>query len=500
MPDTSILREIELLIRSNHSIIVIETAEEQRADVLIRHIADRLNIGFFIWSASKGLRRIDGDEVKGSVYQTSDIALALGHVESSNFPAVYHFQSISQYFEDMVTVTRIKDCAKTFTDKNGAMIITGLGIQIPEQLKPYCVVIKIPEPSKEQYQQLLHHVIRDLQSKMHVEFKLDTEDLNKLLNNLKGLTLMEAEKVLTKAIVEDGTLSQEDINRVIDEKIKVVEREGLLEYYPHEETMDSVADLRSLKAWLSKRKEIILKPDKAREFGLSFPKGILLLGVPGCGKSLCAKAVAMEWGLPLLKLDPSNLYNKYIGESEKNFKRAMQTAEKLSPVILWIDEIEKAFSSVAGDQDAGVSTRIFGTFLSWLQDRNGDVFIVATANDVQKLPPEFMRKGRFDEIFFVDIPDDESREAIFKIHLGKRGKNPDTFDMKSLVEAAAGFSGSEIEQVIVSALYTAFSNSTDITTSLLLDEISATKPLTITMKDRIDYLRNWARERTVTAH
>ena len=192
--------------------------------------------------------------------------------------------------------------------------------------------------------------------------------------------------------------------------------------------------------------------------------------------------------------------NKYIGESEKNFKRAMKTAEKLSPVILWIDEIEKAFSSVSGDQDAGVSTRIFGTFLSWLQDRNGDVFVVATANDVKKLPPEFIRKGRFDEIFFVDVPDKESREAIFKIHLEKRGENISNFDLAKIVENTDGFSGSEIEQVIVSGLYSAFSNSTELTTEILLNEISFTKPLTVTMRDRINYLREWARERTVSAH
>ncbi|NIP39493.1 MAG: AAA family ATPase [Candidatus Dadabacteria bacterium] len=500
MQSTNMLREIELLIKSNHSIIFIETAEEERADALIKHVADRMNLGFFIWSASKGLRRVDDEEAKGSIYQTVELALALGHVESSGFPAIYHFQGITQYFEDMVAVTRLKDTAKTFSDKTGAIIITGLDIEIPHQLKPYCAVVKIPEPDEKEYQDLLHHVIRDLQSKMDVQFKLDAEELNKLLNNLKGLTLMEAEKVLTKAIVEDGILAPKDIRRVIEEKIKVVEREGLLEYYPNEETMDSIADLRGLKSWLAKRKEIILQPDKAREFGLTFPKGVLLLGVPGCGKSLCAKAVAMEWGLPLLKLDPSNLYNKYIGESEKNFKRAMETAEKLSPVILWIDEIEKAFSSVSGDHDAGVSTRIFGTFLSWLQDRNGDVFIVATANDVQKLPAEFLRKGRFDEIFFVDVPDPESREAIFKIHLEKRGKDSDKFDMNSIVEATTGFSGSEIEQVIVSALYTSFSNDLEVSTSLLLDEIRVTKPLTVTMGDRINYLREWAKERTVSAH
>ncbi|MEM4658877.1 MAG: AAA family ATPase, partial [Candidatus Methanosuratincola sp.] len=235
-------------------------------------------------------------------------------------------------------------------------------------------------------------------------------------------------------------------------------------------------------------------------YGLSFPKGILLLGVPGCGKSLCAKAVANEWGLPLLRFDPSSLYDKYIGETEKNFRRAISTAEKVAPVVLWIDEIEKALSPSHGSQDGGVSARLFGAFLSWMQERKGDVFVVATANDVEKLPPEFLRKGRFDEIFFVDLPDEESRRSIFEIHLRRRGKDPAFFDLDSLAQAAAGFSGSEIEQVIISALYTAFSSNTELTTELILDEIYATVPLSITMKERIEYLRDWALGRAVSAH
>lgn len=311
---------------------------------------------------------------------------------------------------------------------------------------------------------------------------------------------MEAEKILTRVIVEDGKLSPKDIRRVIEAKKDIVEREGVLEYYPVEESMDDIADLAGLKSWLDKRREIIIDPKRAMKFGLSFPKGVLLLGVPGCGKSLCAKAVAMEWGMPLLKLDSSNLYNKYIGESEKNFKRATKTAEKLSPVILWIDEIEKAFSSSSSNEDGGVSARIFSTFLSWLQDRRGDVFIVATANDVTKLPPEFLRKGRFDEIFFVDLPDAESRKSIFEIHLKKRGQEPNQFDLPILVEATDGFSGSEIEQVIVSGLYTAFSAKKELSNQILLDELKLTRPLSITMAERIAWLREWARERTVSAH
>src|SRR5690606_21058129 len=202
--------------------------------------------------------------------------------------------------------------------------------------------------------------------------------------NLRGLTLLEAEKLLTRAIIEDGRLAADDLAHVLEAKRAVIEREGLLEYYPVEESMAEVADLAGLKDWLAKRRAILADPERAAEFGLAFPKGVLLLGVPGCGKSLCAKAVSMEWGLPLLRLDTAALYNKYIGETEKNFKRAMSVAERVAPVVLWIDEIEKAFAA-SGEEDGGVSQRVLGSFLSWLQDRKGDVFIVATANDVTRL-------------------------------------------------------------------------------------------------------------------
>jgi SpoVK/Ycf46/Vps4 family AAA+-type ATPase len=222
--------------------------------------------------------------------------------------------------------------------------------------------------------------------------------------------------------------------------------------------------------------------------------------VQGCGKSLCAKAVAQEWRLPLLKLDPSSLYSKYVGESEQNFQRAMRLAERMAPVVLWIDEIEKAFAASGSDADGGASQRIFGTFLSWLQDRRGDVFVVATANDITRLPPEFVRKGRFDEIFFVDLPDAETRLALFRIHLKRRGNDPARFDLATAVIASEGFSGAEIEQAIVSALYAAFAAGSPLSTELLLAELTHTRPLSHTMAEKIDALREWARDRTVSAH
>jgi AAA+ superfamily predicted ATPase len=409
-------------------------------------------------------------------------------------------QGVGSLLQNEAVTERIKEIALQFGSRDAALILTGGGLELPESLRRLAAFVSLPGPDIADYKQLLEHILRDLSKRMRVATQISKEDGLRLLHNLKGLTLLEAEKVLTKAIVEDGFLTADDIAHVVEAKRQIVAREGVLEYYPLEESMSEVADLVGLKAWLAKRRAIITEPERAAEFGLTFPKGVLLVGVPGCGKSLCAKAIATEWRLPLLKLDPGALYNKYIGESEKNFRRAMQVAERVSPVILWIDELEKAFASSSGSDDGGVSQRILGTFLSWMQDRRGDVFVVATANDVTKLPPEFLRKGRFDEIFFVDLPDPPSRQAIFEIHLRKRGKSPEQFDLAQLVNATDQFSGAEIEQVIVSALYTAFSGQKELSTAGLLAEVAATRPLSFTMAERVSWLREWSRERTVSAN
>lgn len=498
-PAQDTLKELELLIRSRYSLIFLEADEEERAETVLRLLAARLGIPYFFWTRTKGLMRGDV-ESKGAVYGSADPVKALLHIEASGFPALYHFAGLDGFREDKTAAELLKNASERYLGNDGAVVISGSSHDIPESLKSACAVFKLPAPGRNEYKELLGRVTRDMLSRMNVSINISEEDTNRILNNLTGLTLTEAEKIITRLIVEDGELSPADVMKVAEAKKAIVEREGVLEYYPAEENMSGIADLVALKSWLSKRKEIVTNPEKAREFGLTFPKGILLLGVPGCGKSLCAKAVAMEWSLPLLRMDPSGLYNKYIGESEKNFDRAMKTAEKMSPVVLWIDEIEKAFSSGAGTADGGLSTRIFGTFLSWLQERRGDVFIVATANDVKALPPEFMRKGRFDEIFFVDLPDARTRKDIFSIHLEKRGKNPALFDLDELSDSAGGFSGSEIEQVIVSGLYSAFSEKKELSTEILLNEISATRPLSETMSERIALLREWARDRTVSAH
>ena len=495
MADTDPLKDIELLIRSRYGIIHVDTLEEDRAAGLVAHVVDRLELPLFSWTRTRGLQRTDKD---GPVFKTAEPAQALRHVQAARFPAIYHFRGLGPFLEDPVLAELLREAAETYSALDGALILTGADLSLPPGVAVHSARVDLAPPSLEEYRRLLTHVLRDLNARMPVRVEMRPEDTTRLLHNIKGLTLLEAEKLLTRAIVEDGRLSPEDIGAVIEAKRQIVEREGLLEYYPVEESMADVAGLDGLKTWLARRRAIITQPEKAAALGLPFPKGVLLVGVPGCGKSLCAKAVAMEWTLPLLKLDPANLYNKYIGESERNFKRAIRTAERMAPVVLWIDEIEKAFAA-AGEGDGGVSQRVLGTFLSWMQDRAGDVFVVATANDVSRLPPEFLRKGRFDEIFFVDLPGDDARRAILEIHLRRRKQSPDRFDLDAVVSATEGFSGAEIEQVVVSALYTVLAEGTPLTTEALLHEASTTRPLSRTMAEKVAALRSWAQGRTVLA-
>ncbi len=490
------LEELALLVRSNHGLAVLDTDDEDRASTLLRHLADRLGTPRLAWTATHGLRRDDAD---GPVYGTQSPQAALAHVERAAFPAVYHFRGLGPFLGDPGVSAALADAARACEVIPGIIILTGSGLSLPEPVRLRAAVVRLAPPEDADYHELLGRILRDLRQRQDVAVELKPDELRRLYANLRGLTLIEAQKALTRAIVEDGRLSADDIAAVLERKRELVERDGLLEYYPVEEALADVADLAGLKGWLEKRSALIRDPQRARGFGLEFPKGILLVGVPGAGKSLCAKAVASEWMLPLLKLDPSALYNKYIGETERNFRRAMETAERMAPVVLWIDELEKAFAE-GGSEDGGVSTRVLGTFLGWMQDRRADVFVVATANDVQRLPPEFLRKGRFDEVFFVDFPDAAGRCDIFRIHLARRNHEPADFDLDALADAAPSFTGAEIEQVIISALYTAFASGKPLSQGALLAEIARTRPLASTARERIGALRAWAHGRTVPAN
>jgi hypothetical protein len=496
-----ITEELELLIRSRYGLIILDTVEDDRAEVMLRQIASQLSLHYYSWSRSKGLRRGMGAmqpavDVGEQPAMDPASALALADREGSG---IFHFDGLDEHFGDPLVVSLLRDVVTGFARRRGAVVITGTEVRLPEKLRVHATTRRLPPLQFEDYRSLFERCMRENAARLNLRVELSKSEAEQLVNNLMGLTLVEAERVVTKLIMDDGAITKDDIKHVISAKRQAVEQDGLLEYHRSQEDLGSVAGLVGLKTWLAKRRAMVSDPVAATAFGLSFPKGVLLLGVPGCGKSLCAKAVAREWGLPLLKLDPANLYDKYVGNSEKNFKRAMQMAERVAPIVLWIDELEKAFSGGSGEDDGGVSRRVFGTFLSWLQDRKGDVFVVATSNDVAKLPPEFIRKGRFDEVFFVDLPRPESRTAIFQIHLKKRKQDPVSFDLPALVVATEGFSGAEIEEAIVSGLYSAFSGKSTLTSEILLREIDNTRPLSQTMSERLDDLREWAKARTVSA-
>jgi hypothetical protein len=495
--DNDPLHDLELLIRSRYGALLVATAEEDRAQSLVERAAWQLQLPLFIWRRATGLRRAGAPT---GVYGSQDPRTALSHAISSRLPALYLFHGLGPELDKPEVSDLLREAAHQLAGHSGAVVLTGADVKIPDALRPLVGPVHLPVASLEEYEALLQRVVKDLTARMGVGVTLTPAEQDRLLANLKGLTLGEAEKLLTRLIVEDGRLDADDVKRVIEAKRDLVERDGLLEYCPAAQSLDEIADLVRLKAWLGKRRAFMEDPERAADFGLEFPRGVLLVGVPGCGKSLCAKAVAAAWALPLVKLDPGSLYDKYIGETEQNFRRALGSAERLSPMVLWIDELEKAFAAGGGDEDGGVSQRVLGSFLSWLQERRGDVFVVATANDVQRLPPELLRKGRFDETFFVDLPDEAARAAILAIHLGRRKQAATGFDVARLARESEGYSGAELEQVVVSALYTAFSAGAPLTDDLLFDELRQMPPIASTAREKIAFLREWAAGRTVPAN
>ena len=494
-PSDDQLRELEILIRAHHPLLLVDTVEEDRLHVLLEHVSEHTGLPLFSWTQVDGLRRELPDE--GQTPESGPPQKALAFIDRSNLEAIFHMRGLGPYLHEPVVIARIKSIHKKYFGHGGALVVSGTGLEVPPALEHLFTPFALEAPSSQAYHSFVQAVLRDLASRQHIKVQLSSMDVSKLLHALHGLTFFEVQKIITQAVVEDGVLSREDIARVLQAKRQIIERSGVLEYFPHEHAMGDVAGLEHLKSWLRKRQAAFEDPRRAKEYGLSPPKGLLLIGVQGCGKSLCAKAVASEWKLPLIRLDPSNLYNRYVGESEKNLKRAIRLAEQMAPVVLWMDEIEKALSQE--DAEGGPAQRIFGTFLAWLQDKKESVFVIATANDISKLPPELMRKGRFDEIFFVDLPGDRARERILQIHLERRNRNPARFDIPRLVELTEGFSGAEIEQAVVSSLYTAFSQQEDLSTEGLAQEIELTKPLSVTMAERIGALRDWAKDRAVFA-
>ena len=489
--------DIELLIKAHHGLIVLETNDEQRADVLFEYVADRMRLPYFAWRDGVGLSR-GAPGTRPPVPGTESLLGCLKHIASAEVDALYRLKGVDTHYGDAALVGRLVALAERFSHGVSALLVSDPEPHLPAPLATLATFVKLAPPTPNEYYDYLRALVRDVGSRIPLSVTLGTDDMRQLLALVQGLTYLELKKVMTQAMLDDGVLDRSVLDSVRDAKRAVVERTGVLEYFPTGERLEDVAGLSTLKRWLEQRAVAFLDPPRAREFGLCPPRGILLLGVQGCGKSLCAKAVAAAWRLPLLRFDPSRVFDRYVGQTEKNMARAMRVSERMAPVILWIDELDKAFST-GGDNDGGVSARLLGSFLSWMQEKRAPVFVIATANDISKLPPELLRKGRFDEIFFVDLPDLEARRAIASIHLSRRKRRPLEFDLLRIAQASEGFSGAEIEQAIVSALYDCFSHGAPLTTDAILREMERTRPLSVTMAESVEALRRWARQRAVAA-
>ena len=498
-----IATEIETLVRARYPILYVISSEEVRVQELLSQIAQRRQKKVFEWTYSQGLTPA-GSSIQSQKHRnasTKDPLLALDQVIDQVEPAIFIFKDFHPFLtrNNFAVIRKLKEIALHLKNSFKTVVLVSPTLEIPTELEKEITVLNFPLPTREELGKLLDHILEDISQFKQVKIDLDDTGRERLLQAALGLTLGEAENVFAKIIVQDGRLSGDDVNEVFAEKQQIIRKSGLLEYYATDETFANVGGMTVLQEWLQKRS--LAFTAEAREFGLPPPKGVLLLGIQGCGKSLCAKAVSALWQLPLLRFDMGRMFGSLVGSSEENVRKAISVAESVAPAILWVDEIDKAFagSQGSGSTDGGTTARVFGTFLTWLSEKKAPVFVVATANDISQLPPELLRKGRLDEIFFVDLPSSEERADIFRIHLSKRNRQSEEFDLAALVKASPEFSGAEIEEAINSALYDAFYARQPLATAHVLESLQQTVPLARTMDEQINRLRTWAEGRARNA-
>jgi ATP-dependent 26S proteasome regulatory subunit len=495
--------ELETLIRARYPILYVLSSEEMRVQSLIMDIAQKRQKKVFEWSYSTGIVPA-GTSIQSQKHRnaaTKEPLAALDQVIEQIEPAIFIFKDLHPFLtKNNFAVTRkLKEIALHLKNSFKTIVLVSPVLEIPTELEKEITLLNHPLPSREDLAGLLDKIITDVQQFQQVKIELDDTGRDRLLQAALGLTLGEAENVFAKIIVKSERLSAEDMNEVFAEKQQIIRKSGLLEYYATSENFENVGGLNVLKDWLVRR-AVAFTPE-AREFGLPFPKGILMLGVQGCGKSLCAKAISNLWQLPLLRFDIGRMFGSLVGSSEENVRRAIAVAESVAPAILWVDEIDKAFagSQGSGVTDGGTTARVFGTLLTWLSEKTAPVFVVATANDISQLPAELLRKGRLDDIFFVDLPGLEERKEIFKIHINRRHRDAAKFDLEALASGSAEFSGAEIEEAVNSALYDAFYAKQELTTENIKTSLSQTVPLAKTMDEQISRARRWAEGRARNA-
>jgi SpoVK/Ycf46/Vps4 family AAA+-type ATPase len=483
--------ELNILIQAQYPLIYLVTAEEDRAEKEIATISQMKQQPrkLYVWTLTHGM--VEYGQARTTQHNTISPEAAIEWTTRQKEPAIFIFKDLHP-FKDSAAVTRwLRDAIASFQDTQKVIILMSPVQQIPIELEKEVVVLDFDLPNLAALDRVLSNQLEQTRQN-----RLSSEAREKLLKASLGLTKDEAEKVYRKAYVKRGKITEAEVDIILSEKKQLIRRNGILEFIEEDETIDSVGGLDELKGWLVQRSGAFT--ERARTYGLPQPKGMLILGVPGCGKSLIAKTTSRLWGLPLLRLDMGRVYDgSMVGRSEANLRGALKTAESISPAILFIDELDKAFAGTSGsaDSDGGTSSRIFGSFLTWMQEKTSPIFVMATANRVERLPGEFLRKGRFDEIFFVDLPTQSEREDVFRIHLSKRNRDLERFDLLQLSKVADGFSGAEIEQALIAAMYDAFAQNREFTQLDIIAAIKATLPLSRTMSEQVTALRDWARQR-----
>jgi len=487
----------EQLIAGGTYCISIVTHEERYALEILRKTAAKFKRDLWVWSIADGVRdgAIDGGPC---IADTDAPAAGLLNLSQARPGSICVTLDLADHLKNAKALRILRDIVDNFHKTGITIVMIDSTANLPDVIKTYARPFELSYPDEQELLQIIKATLQRLHRKKPIEVGITEKGLDTIVRNLRGLTRRQAVRVISDAVALDQTFNDDDINVIIANKRRMIQQNGLLEYIQTPLDLDEIGGMNHLKKWLNHRKDVF--SPEAKAFGIVPPKGVLMLGVQGAGKSLCAKAIATAWQQPLLRLDPSTLYASYIGESEKNLREALRQTEMMAPVILWIDEIEKAFASAASrSADGGLSQRMFGTLLTWLQEHQQPVFVVATANDIEALPPELLRKGRFDEIFFVDLPPEEVRKEIFAIHLRKRGRDPARFDLDALARASQNYSGAEIEQAVIAALHDAYAEKTDLSTARIVAAVQGSPPLSATMAEKVSALRRWAHGRCVIA-
>ncbi len=488
--------DLELILRSRTPIVVIETRDESRILDLLKGInlsaVDGEYVPLFRWTITDGLQRLDIElEPQTLNSEPTDV---LKHIRAVQKSGIYVLLDFHPFLSDPVNIRLIKDICMHSAGIQRQIVLISHQIELPDELEPYSARVNLALPTDEERREIIERVANEWSRHNQGDrVQADARAYQLLVENLAGLTYKDTERLARNAIVVDGAITKSDLPGVMEAKYELLNRGGALSFEYDTAKFSEVGGLTRLKSWLKQRKAAFRRDGDVTH--LDPPKGILLIGVQGCGKSLAAKATAGIFGVPLLRLDFASLYDKYHGETERKLRDSLNTADVMAPCVLWIDEIEKGLAGRGGE--TGTTQRVLGTFLTWMAEKRTRVFVVATANDISALPPELVRKGRFDEIFFVDLPDRAVRETIIAIHLTSRGQALADFDIKALAKASEGFSGAELEQAVVAALYAAHAQQQQLSTEHLLQEIGETRPLSVVMAEQISALRLWAEARTV---